>query len=369
MWRHLPTLTVMLALHDGFLTTPSAAEHEHEQAVPFSIRSVKDGKWSEASTWLPARVPGDGDRVLVSRGTKVEYDVTSKHVLRLIQVVGTLSFARDRDTELNVALVKVQDSETCSESGFACDFHHKTKGGEPTDKPLGHMPALLIGTLEKPIPAEHTARIRLHYLEGMSRDDAPAIACCSARMEIHGAPLQQTWLKLAADAKAGDDRVVVAEEVADWRVGDEVIVTASERGVAFGSYRAGAKQVNEAQTEERRIAAVDSDTITLDKPLAFTHPGAGEFRSEVANLSRNVMIESADPSGVRGHTVYHRFSRGGISYAAVRPSRKRRRAGPLCDPLPPGGRHHARQQRARRGHRRFAQSLDHDSRHAVSGGA
>jgi hypothetical protein len=35
----------------------------------------------------------------------------------------------------------------------------------------------------------------------------------------------------------------------------------------------------------------------------------------VANLSRNVIIESADPEGARGHTVFHRYSRGGISYA------------------------------------------------------
>ena len=28
----------------------------------------------------------------------------------------------DRSTELNAALIKVQDSDTCSEAGFACDF-------------------------------------------------------------------------------------------------------------------------------------------------------------------------------------------------------------------------------------------------------
>ena len=55
--------------------------------------------------------------------------------------------------------------------------------------------------------------------------------------------------------------------------------------------------------------------LTLDKPLKNMHFGSGEYRSEVANLSRNVIIESADPDGVRGHTVYHRFSKGGISYA------------------------------------------------------
>ncbi|HEX7447782.1 MAG TPA: hypothetical protein VF306_09570, partial [Pirellulales bacterium] len=196
-----------------------------------------------------------------------------------------------------------------------CDFRHKATGGEPLDAPAGSLPALLVGTPERPIPAEHTARIRLHYFEGMSKDDAPAIACCSARMEFHGAPLERTWVKLADDAKPGQSQVTVAEAVAGWRVGDELIVTASQRGKGFGSYRAGARRASEAQTETRRVAAIDGQTLTLDKPLEFAHAGTGEFRSEVANLSRNVIVESADPGGVRGHTVYHRFSRGGISYA------------------------------------------------------
>lgn len=289
--------------------------HEGVAQVDFAIRSIQSGKWSDAATWEPARVPAEGDRVLVSRGTEVEYDVASKQVLRVVQVVGTLRFARDRDTELNVGLVKVQDSDTCSESGFACDFHGVTKAGEPSDAPRRELPALLIGTPNEPIPAEHTARIRLHHLEGMEKNDAPAIACCSARMEIHGAPLARTWVKLGDDAKAGQEQVVVAEPVADWRVGDEVIVTASKRGAGFGSYRPGAERTSGAQTETRRITAIDGSRLSLDGPLRFDHEGTGEFRSEVANLSRNVVIESADPDGVRGHTVYHRFSRGGISYA------------------------------------------------------
>jgi hypothetical protein len=316
MLRYPLSLALAIALL-GSLAAPCRAEHDEDQPVQFSLRSVKSGKWSEASSWQPARVPAANDRVLVSAGTTIEYDVANKDVLRLIQIVGTLSFARDRDTELNVALIKVQQSDSCSESGFACDFLHRTKGGEPTDAPSGGLPALLVGTLDQPIPAEHTARIRLHYLEGMNKDDAPAIACCSARMEIHGAPLIHTWLKLAADAKPGHDKVVVAEAVPDWRVGDEIIVTASERGAAFGTYRKNEKHASDAQTETRHITAIDGATLTLDRPLKFTHVGTGEFKSEVANLSRNVVIESADPAGARGHTVYHRFSRGGISYARL----------------------------------------------------
>ena len=305
-------LTIVACL---LATGPVAfAQHVHDHHVNFTVRSVKDGKWSDAKSWEPARVPGKDDRVLVARGTKVEYDVSSKAVLRMIQVVGTLSFARDRDTELNVGLVKVQNSDTCSEGGFACDFAHTTKGGEPGSAPAGTLPSLLIGTPEEPIPAKHTARIRLHYLEGMNKDDAPVIACCSARMEIHGSPIGQTWTELGDNAKPGDDKVVITESPTGWRIGDEIIVTASKRG-GSGSYREGARRSNSAQTETRRIKAIDGNTLTLDKPLEFEHYGTGEFTSEVANLSRNVIVESADPAGVRGHTVYHRYSQGGISYA------------------------------------------------------
>ena len=68
-------------------------------------------------------------------------------------------------------------------------------------------------------------------------------------------------------------------------------------------------------TKERRITGIDGKTIRLDKPLEREHYGTGEFRSEVANLSRNVIVESADHAGVHGHTPYHAYSQGGISYA------------------------------------------------------
>ena len=176
------------------------------EGIKFDIRSIRDGRWSDAATWKPARVPGKGDRVLVSPGTRVIYDTRSDDVIRLVQVVGTLAFARDRDTTLNVGILKVQNCETCSESGFACDFSTVNKAGEPTALPPGQVPTLEVGTPESPIPAEHTARIRLHYIEGMNREDAPALVCCATRMDLHGAPMSRTWVKLGEDARGGSDR-------------------------------------------------------------------------------------------------------------------------------------------------------------------
>ncbi len=313
MTSSLPSFGLVTTLL--FLAT-LPARAETTPALTFDARSVRSGAWSEAATWEPAGVPKDQARVLISNGTRVLYDVESERVVRLLQVAGELRFARDRNTTLNVGLLKVQNSDRCSENGFRCDLHAMTEEGEPTTAPGGTRAALEVGTLAEPIPAQFTARLRLHYLEGMNKDDAPSISACSARMDFHGAPLSRTWVKLGADVKKNDATVVLAEPVTGWRVGDQVIVTGSIHEENLHLYEKDRSARTEGpQTEERVITRIDGTTLTLDRPLANQHFGSGEYRSEVANLSRNVIIESADPQGVRGHTIYHQFSSGGISYA------------------------------------------------------
>jgi hypothetical protein len=73
-----------------------------------------------------------------------------------------------------------------------------------------------------------------------------------------------------------------------------------------------------SDTEERVIVAVEGTKLTLDRPLTMPHLGDGDYRGEVANLSRNVVVESADPAGVRGHTMYHKGSAGSLSYTEFR---------------------------------------------------
>ena len=81
-----------------------------------------------------------------------------------------------------------------------------------------------------------------------------------------------------------------------------------------GTLRAGqGKDSFKPFTEERKIAAIDGNSITLDQPLAEEHSGEGRYRGEVANLTRNVVVESADR-----HTMYHRGSAGHIAYAEFR---------------------------------------------------
>jgi len=281
--------------------------------VTFDARSTKSGAWSDAATWADRRTPKAGDRVQVRTGHTVVYDADSKDAIRMIHVAGTLTFSREKSTRLEVGLIKIEPGETTTEDGFDCH------ADAPSVAQAGVLPVLEIGTAERPIPVGVTALIRLVHFEGMNRETLPAIINCGGRWDTHGAPLSRTWLKLGASAKAGDSIVKLSEPVSGWRVGDTVIVTVSKESYGSGNtFRQSAKSPRKVQTEERRITALAGDSVTLDHALDYAHLGEGDYRSEVANLSRNVVIESAKPDGVRGHTMFHRDSTGGISYAEFR---------------------------------------------------
>jgi hypothetical protein len=268
------------------------------------IRSAGSGRWSNPATWEGGRVPAAGAKVQVRQGHAVLYDVNSGQAIRSVHVAGTLTFARDRDTRLDVGLLKIQPGDDTSEEGFDCTAH----GSAPAAQ--APRPALEVGTAEHPVDAGRTATIRLAYREGMDRQSCPAIVCCGGRMDFHGAPMSRTWVKLGATARPGDATVALAEAVKGWHAGDRVIIT--------GTRPSGSSDKRPGFTEERTIHSLDGTRVVLDRPVEFEHQGSGEYRGEVADLSRNVVVESADPGGVRGHTMYHRGSAGSISYAEFR---------------------------------------------------
>jgi hypothetical protein len=289
------------------------------------IRSAHSGPWSAGDTWEGGKAPGRGAKVQVRAGHTVTYDVSSDQVIRSIHIAGTLTFARDRETRLDVGLIKIQAGDDASEDGFNCDAHLQKPD------PAVERPALEVGASNAPIPAGHAALIRLAAVEGLDKETCPAIVCCGGRMDLHGAPLSRTWVKLGATVNAsrankgaavrpGDTEIKLAEAVKGWRVGDRVIVTTTtsrSRVNQRQTLRPG-PGIASAYTEERTIKALDGDRITVDRPLNYFHEGKGDYRGEVANLSRNVIIESADPARARGHTMYHKHSAGAISYAEFR---------------------------------------------------
>ena len=286
--------------------------------VVFQARSARDGRWSDPQTWEDHHVPSAGQFVQIRSGTVVTYDVDSDVPIRMIHVAGTLAFARDRSTRLDVGVIRIQGGDDATENGFDCDAHARQ-----TPAVGGPAPALEIGTADDPIPPGVTARVRLVYFPGADPSTTPAIIDCGGRMDFHGAPMSRTWVKLGSTAEAGDNAVILGEPVSGWRPGDHVIITASKAPEYSGGARHDPDNSNLTGTEERSIVSISQTRVTLDRPLRKEHIATDAGRTEIANLSRNVIIESASPDGVRGHTMYHRGSSGSISYAEFRHLGKR----------------------------------------------
>jgi hypothetical protein len=283
-----------------------ATAHAGEAPI---FRSAQSGPWSADATWAGAKRPPAGAKVQIRAGHEVILD--GKANARAVFVGGTLRFATDRDTQLDVGLLKVQAGDDTSEEGFNCDAHL------PDADPSQPKPALLVGTADRPVDAKHSALIRLTYFEGMDKQSCPAIVDCGGRMEFHGAEMNRTWVKLGAPGKAGASEVTLSEAVSGWRAGDHLFLTGTTRqNKRAKTFLTSVRQGTE--TEERVIRAIDGAKLTLDQPLEFDHIAEGAYRGEVANLSRNVIVESADPDGVRGHTMFHRNSAGSIGYAEFR---------------------------------------------------
>ncbi|MCC7420563.1 MAG: G8 domain-containing protein [Planctomycetaceae bacterium] len=324
--RHL-TVALMLGLLSSFDSGATADE-------PPLVQSRQSGPWSANETWDAGRIPRKGDRVVIRKGHHVGYDVDSREVIRLVQIAGTLEFARDRSTRLEAGLVSVIASEKPSEEGFDCDLdlshdHHYHGNGNG-------RPALLVGRPGAPIPVEHTATIRLHYVEGMDKKSCPSLINCGGRLEIHGSPLRRTWVKLMKEAAAGTQTLSLAEPVTDWNEGDHLVITRTQRPGRGGGFRRsggnGAGRRGESaeessdHNEERKLVSTGGrdftggNSLRLDAPLSFLHYAdeSEGFQGEVVNLTRNVIVESADPDGVRGHTMFHKNSAGSISYAEFR---------------------------------------------------
>ncbi len=113
-------------------------------------------------------------------------------------------------------------------------------------------------------------------------------ACGSWTTVSSPAPARQkkAWSKLTEGAGAGDATFTVADATG-WRAGDRVMLTPTAK-IAVAGY---AKQF-----DEREIASVSGNTVTLTQAPTYTHAGCANCtrQGEAANLSRNVVVRSFD---------------------------------------------------------------------------
>jgi hypothetical protein len=246
-------------------------------------RAVRDGRWSDATTWNDEKSPAADANVLIPHGKTVTVDKVFSAALRTIRVDGKLEFAPDRDTSLRVDTLVV------------------APGGQ-----------LVIGAKETPIAANRRARI-------IFADRGPIDTRCdptllSRGLISHGAVSMvgaevTPHVTLRRAPRKGDTRLVLARAPVNWKKGDQLILT----GTSLPQGKGGA-----TQDEELTILDIAGVEVTVP-PLKFDHtvPAAG-LLVYVGNLSRNVSLESqnhnADELDRHGHVMFMHSPKVRIAY-------------------------------------------------------
>ncbi|MEZ4510507.1 MAG: G8 domain-containing protein [Chloroflexota bacterium] len=248
--------------------------------------------WEAASTWTTGAVPDGSSRVIVDGVVRIGGETAVSHSIG-IYPGGQLSFAPNANTRLQTADIVVFE------------------GGN-----------LEIGRVAQPIADDKTAEIIIRDLP-FSPDDTKqhlrGIVVVNGTFYAHGRGVWEAFIRTAAEPAAGSKNIALSTsaQAANWHVGDELVLPTSSQCPI--SANEGTCPI---ETEDRTIAAIAPDgmSLTLNQPLQFDHPGARDrnghidFLPHLVNKSRNIVIRSENPNGVRGHVLLHGRSTIDIRY-------------------------------------------------------
>jgi hypothetical protein len=296
---------LVAALGGLLLTVPAHAQvhtpHDHipDFCASPTISSAVSGRWSSPATWSPARVPLATDRVAVTAGTGVTFDVQHGAAIRCVGVHGELRFDPAASTRLWAGEILVYSD--------------------------GH---LQVGTAAQPIAADRTAEIVIadRALSPADPDQYGTGLLAWGKVTIHGAPKQPTFVRVTAEPRVGHTVLQLERPVTGWRPGDRLFIPDSRQVNEDDKFNRGYV----LQIDEVAVQSVSGDgrSVTVSPALRFDHRGARDadgtptvlgdgtrFLPHVGNLTRNVVIRSEDPAGTRGHTLFTHRADVRIHYA------------------------------------------------------
>ena len=289
---------------DGFVAT------HHDKVPRFanlgdSLVNTRSGNWSDPNIWPGGVVPGQDARIQIAPMTTVIYDVVSDVRYDAIEVQGHLSFATTINTRMLIDVLMVMPQGTLS-----------------------------IGTAEDPVRPDVTSEIIFRGDTALKTGTVanPGIdpsqygkgLIAFGKVTMHGQEKDLTFIRLGADAKAGDTVLTLDQAPDDWRVGDRLIVP-DTRQIAFTAKNP--RFTSEA--EEVVITAIQGRQVTISQALAYDHAGPRDAHGNVGaveqsmmphigNLTRNVVLRSENPDDTqrRGHTMFLHRADLNLRYAA-----------------------------------------------------
>jgi hypothetical protein len=257
-------------------------------------------RWSALTTWKNQDMPVDGDFVWIPDGQVVLLDVETP-VLAFLLVEGDLFFDRERDVSVDSYYIfvfggymQVGTKDEPFEKKAVITLH----GDRYTTPEIPQLGSKVLAVAAKGLTSA----------EFESGEHLPGRL--QGQLEIHGQKRLRTWTKLEATANAGDDFILTSEPV-DFKAGEIVVLTGSERP---GSYGSGDMSVDAQEyyddfayygMEELTVLdVIDALRVVFTTPLRFTHVSkivtiegrVVDMRVEVALLSRNVIIQGDEHS-------------------------------------------------------------------------
>ena len=291
--------------------------------VPSSAATIRSnlssgtaGNWSDPNTWLPARLPVDGDQVWIQKGDHVLYDVTmtpAAEALTWLRVDGTLDFKTDQDTTLAADTIVV----TCDGSWFQ---------GRATNRIQADEISRIVFKRKYPDWSHDPKRLGLGFIsEGKTRifgaRVVDSLGATATFVEAKG----QTGNNLPADTNAA----VVPNRLLAWNDGttagipsDRVVVA----GMGFGNPLPMSRfaSIDETRSITGLSQGATDTTLTFDSNLDYEHrAGQGPTAQDVvythiANLTRNVKFESFNSQLIdqRGHVMFHQNPNVKLEFAS-----------------------------------------------------
>ncbi len=214
---------------------------------------------------FPTDIPVDA-RVLIPAGVTVMVQDVIDTRIESIANLGTLSFARDRDTRLRVGTIQ-------NFPGAVYD-----QGDE--DDPIRAKCEIVFDGVLDPTKDPEQISVGLISFGGLT-------SICGDFAE------GTSTTKLVMPIAAGGVTVQV-ESTKGWKVGDELQFSDDNPIIDIGS--------GTPQDERRKIAAIAGIFVTLDAPLTYTHGQSPEgCGGTVDHLTRHIVYSQA--AGTRAHTI------------------------------------------------------------------
>lgn len=238
---------------------------------PVSHTAQQTGFWDSPSTWSSGTVPDHGSIVNIPQGSTVTVRTEVDAQLKFLRVMGTLACDPTVNTSLSFETMVI------GSDGY---FH--------------------IGTASQAVAADKTATLTIVNngspidLVWDSQERSRGIFS-PGKFHLFGAP-KTHMTTLTGDVLASASVLNLTSAPSGWRDGDQLVVAGTQ-------FRRG--QDLEDDLVGISNNGINGSQITLDKSLDHDHVAYGQYPIHVANITRNITIQSESTEiPKRGHIMF-----------------------------------------------------------------